>query len=1269
MVDDGYRHEIDLLYEVSNQLTHATTPEELLDALSLHARAMGAFTTLLYYILSDDAGMPAFLEAVAVWSAEGQPFIQRGTRVTLEQVGMNPLYETSYSRPIFVENTATSGYLPERAQAVYSASNTGSAITLLLVNKSRWVGGVSLHWRQPRTFPDWERRIYTALSQLAAPMIDSIRLIEQTSRRASQLEAAKNEIDLLHRASSQLTLATSPSEQLEAVSAYARSQGAVQGFLTAVDQAESDLPEWSEVIAEWTTDPIHTFPVGMRFQTVLLPLMDTPGQPIFIEDVQEFNHVSPALRKFSAQRAIHASAVLPLKVTGRWIGILCFNWNRPYVFDVQDERIYTALIQQAAPVIDSVRLLDQTRRRAHELEIINREIAMLYQATARLAHARSPEDLLEAVSDYPRQTGATTGDLAYIVGDETGPDGWREVVAEWVLPGGVSQGGVGARFPNTAFSSITDWLPGKDTAWLISDIRSEPGLDATSREHSLKTEISSMAILPLPNQGRLVGMLFFFWKSPYTFAERDQRIYTALIQQTAPVVDSVRLLEDNSRRAQRAEEAYRESDVLYRASTAINAARSFADIVAAVEDFDPGAHGIALSIWENYDFESATCYEVVATGRREDPRRVGLRYPKNEFPITALMPREVPIYIENVQTDSRVDTRSRESWQQRGVKAGIGVPLTLNNRWMGILAFHSDQPRQYNSFEKRLVAGIGALVSAAVERIRLQTMSETSRRRAEMLAQISSALSQTTDEQSILAAIEPLSHMFRVALSILAYSNTDEYGRVVEVKTAALRSPLTGPIAVQDFPLSIFGLEDFPFLQLAYDKPDAPVFIDNTHSQMPGSEPPAEWPAVIVIPLKTGEKWQGVLMFLWAEPQTFDREICRMVTALQPSVASIVATRRAYTAEQQRARELETVAKVSAAVVSILDVDQLLNAIAEVTRASFRDYSSVIYLLDDAGVELIQTTAGRVIPPAARTIRLDCERSLIAQAGRTRQGIIVNNIAASPDFDLAPLLTRAQSEMAVPMVVGNRLIGVLDIQSQEVNRFSEADIWVMGTLADLIAVAVQNARLYARAQAVAALEERNRLARELHDSVSQALYGIALGARTARKLLDRDPARLVEPLDYVLSLADAGLTEMRALIFELRPESLENEGLAAALTKQAASIQARHGIQVMTQLDDEPAISLDMKEALYRIARESLHNTVKHAHASQITLTLRCLKDCVTLDIKDNGVGFDPQADFPGHLGLKSMQERAARLQGTWSIQSAPQQGTHIRVCLPLQDS
>jgi signal transduction histidine kinase len=208
--------------------------------------------------------------------------------------------------------------------------------------------------------------------------------------------------------------------------------------------------------------------------------------------------------------------------------------------------------------------------------------------------------------------------------------------------------------------------------------------------------------------------------------------------------------------------------------------------------------------------------------------------------------------------------------------------------------------------------------------------------------------------------------------------------------------------------------------------------------------------------------------------------------------------------------------------------------------------------------------------------------------------------------------------------------------------------------------------LYAQAQELATLQERQRLARELHDSVSQALYGISLGAHTAQEAVENDPEQVLTSLHYILDLAEAGLAEMRALIFELRPESLEMEGLVAALNKQVAVLRTRYKLIVDTEMHFELDVPLELKQSLYRIAQEALHNIVKHARASKAILRLTKEANDILLEIQDNGKGFDPKEPFPGHLGLLSMHERAAKVNGILTIESAPGQGTCVSVRVPF---
>jgi signal transduction histidine kinase len=161
-------------------------------------------------------------------------------------------------------------------------------------------------------------------------------------------------------------------------------------------------------------------------------------------------------------------------------------------------------------------------------------------------------------------------------------------------------------------------------------------------------------------------------------------------------------------------------------------------------------------------------------------------------------------------------------------------------------------------------------------------------------------------------------------------------------------------------------------------------------------------------------------------------------------------------------------------------------------------------------------------------------------------------------------------------------------------------------------------------------------------------------------------AALGEPLEYILSLSEGGLAEMRALIFELRPESLESEGLVAALAKQATAIQARHHIEVKALFEEEPDASLTTKEVLYRVGQEALNNIVRHAGATMISVSLSTADDQLVLEISDNGKGFDQNADFTGHLGLRSMRERVEQVGGTLTITSSSCRGTQIMAVVPL---
>lgn len=256
--------------------------------------------------------------------------------------------------------------------------------------------------------------------------------------------------------------------------------------------------------------------------------------------------------------------------------------------------------------------------------------------------------------------------------------------------------------------------------------------------------------------------------------------------------------------------------------------------------------------------------------------------------------------------------------------------------------------------------------------------------------------------------------------------------------------------------------------------------------------------------------------------------------------------------------------------------------------------------------------------------------------------------------------------LTLPLRVRDRTVGLLRARAASGDGWDDERVrWARGVAAQA-AVAIENVRLYERARDEATEEARRHLARELHDSVSQAIYAIVLTTHAAQARAERDPAKTRAALDTVVELAEAALAEMRALIFELRPEVLADVGLVGALHRQLDGLELRHGLTTERDLPGEPTLPFATKQVLLRVVQEALHNVVKHARARCVTVRAFEEGGRLHVEVRDDGVGFDPNTSFPGHLGHTSMRERLGALGGHLRLESAPGQGTRVALDLPL---
>ena len=372
-------------------------------------------------------------------------------------------------------------------------------------------------------------------------------------------------------------------------------------------------------------------------------------------------------------------------------------------------------------------------------------------------------------------------------------------------------------------------------------------------------------------------------------------------------------------------------------------------------------------------------------------------------------------------------------------------------------------------------------------------------------------------------------------------------------------------------------------------------------------------------------------------------------------------------------RELEAIASIAASFTFEQSLEAMMEEVARhVVEGAAEAVACVVGACDPA-TQMATTVLGSFGTPDGfdqllqRAWRTGGTQIVSSSLQTRRAQVLGLHVTQRPGYEEVreALLQAGWASMAVvPMIYRGTGIGLLMVVYLPGTEPDGEELSFLEAISDQAAVALENARLFEQAQAAAVTEERQRLSRELHDSVSQALYAISLGAQTAVELVHADPTNAAEPMEYVVSLANAALAEMRAMIFDLRPEALAQEGLVAALRRQAAAVEARHQISVGTNLKSEPAISPTAKEMLYRIAQEALQNVVKHSRANHVVLTLADSSDEVTLTVQDDGRGFDTTGTFPGHLGLTSMRERATKAGAQIFVESTPGDGCTVSVSL-----
>jgi signal transduction histidine kinase len=413
--------------------------------------------------------------------------------------------------------------------------------------------------------------------------------------------------------------------------------------------------------------------------------------------------------------------------------------------------------------------------------------------------------------------------------------------------------------------------------------------------------------------------------------------------------------------------------------------------------------------------------------------------------------------------------------------------------------------------------------------------------------------------------------------------------------------------------------------------------------------------SALVVPILNGSELLGLLLLVRTDkPDGFSEAVIRQVEWFGSSIAVALDNVRMYHQSLELLAENEALHQITLAILQKLELDEVLKIVCdEAQKMTDADGGSIALLETNSWMRIMYCAGESPDKPG----RLRASRSHLGRAIHHRSEPLIIHRPADR--------SEAMSRLAIPLQVRNNTIGLLTLFRR--TDFDADNARLMHIFAGQAAIAIDHAQLTRMVQEMAILEERHRLSRELHDSVNQLLYGISLYTEAALRQLDQ--GNLDAAKRYLKNIEEsdqAALKEMRMLIFGLRPSGLTQMGLQASLAQRLKSVEEKLGLQPSFKWRIISHLEPDVEEMLYGIAQEALNNVIRHANARTVSVRLAESEEHITMTIKDDGNGFEPETVSTGGMGLKTMRERAANQNARLKIDSQPGQGTRITVEVAL---
>ncbi|HFQ92453.1 MAG TPA: GAF domain-containing protein, partial [Anaerolineae bacterium] len=585
---------------------------------------------------------------------------------------------------------------------------------------------------EPQMKSDDAADIVTAVAASLSAHLENLRLTEQT-------QAALAQTDALYRGSDQVVRATNIDDILTAVIENTYLGQLDQANILLFDRPWDDTaPETMRLTAVWEkSDNPSLIPVGTDFPVAQFPTINLVSHdtPLIINNIDTDERVDDMMRTFYIQGlGMHSGVVFPLTVGDQWIGIITAHSTQVLEFRDEDVRQITSLVDQAATVIQNLRLFEQTQAALTITE-------SLYNYSQRLNVAADFDEIIQVAAEPSLKDTADRALLYTFDLDETGKPEYSEVIAsrgDEAIP-------VGSRFYLPDFPFARLWMSDPHNAILISDITADSRVDEKMRAVLEPSGTHSLAILPLTNRGVWIGLISLAWYDVYEFDETDQQLYNSLATQASSVLHNRLLFKQT-------DEALSETAALYQASADINAATSFDDIINALRQhtiLGRNINNLSLNYFDRpwTENEQPEWVEVVTRWSKLPDSAVMPRYPLSAFPSAEeLLRRDEPTIIEDVLDDPRLDDNVRSLYAERfQAQSTIFVPLVLGNQWVGYINAIYPQKAEFPDQDVRRVIALSRQAAVAIQSIRLLEATEARARREQALREIAAKVRGSAD--------------------------------------------------------------------------------------------------------------------------------------------------------------------------------------------------------------------------------------------------------------------------------------------------------------------------------------------------------------------------------------------------------------------------------------------------------------------------------------------------------------------------------------------